>query len=191
MNCPLSHELIQKVLHTSDFHAEEIRGGISKQVYKITTKTDVFILYQWLRPYGGNLTENQTQGMEYLFPEGFLYFIHNTKLLQDLGVRVPHIVTTGHDNAEDFDYAMVEYLQGQSLDEYMKRGGNVRDVADKIIKIMNRMAVNKRVFYGSTMETEPNDISAITLDNHFYTEELDIASRFDAEIAGLKKNYTI
>lgn len=186
MNCPLPNEVIEKAINTSNFYIDEIRGGISKQVYKITTQTDSFILYIWLRPYDGNLTENHTKGVEYLFPDGFRYFVYNTKLLTDIGVRVPYIISAGHYDDGDFDYAIVECFKGQSLDDYMKNGGNVEAVAVLISAVMNRMAVKKRNYYGSPIETKRNNISAAQLVFNFYAEELNIASKIDNEVADLQ-----
>ncbi|HXK71199.1 MAG: hypothetical protein PHY13_01135 [Clostridia bacterium] len=42
---PLPKELIKKDLNTSILYIDEIRGGISKQVYKITTQLNKYILY--------------------------------------------------------------------------------------------------------------------------------------------------
>lgn len=186
MSCPLPNEIIKKDLDTSILNIDEIRGGISKQVYKITTQTGKFILYIWLRPYEGKMTENQTKGMEYLFPDGFKYFIHNTKLLNDIKVRVPYIVSARHYDEGGFDYAIVECFKGHSLDEYIRNGGDARAISDKIAEIMNRMAVKKRDFYGSPVETTPNNISAAQLAFNFYTEELDIASKIDNEVKALQ-----
>lgn len=111
---------INNELGISDCNIDEIRGGISKQVYKITTRDDSFILYIWRRPYGDNLTENQTKGIEYLFPDGFTYFMYNTKLLTGIGIRVPHLFTAGHQDDGDFDYAVVECFKGQSLHDYIR-----------------------------------------------------------------------
>jgi len=184
----LLKETIQNALNTSDFHIDEIRGGFSKQVYRITTQADSFMLYIWRRPCDNQLTENQTKGIEYLFPEGFTHFMHNTKLLTDLGIRVPYILVAGHHDEGDFDYAMVECFKGQSLDKYMRNGGNVAAVADKIITVMDRMAAEKRPFYGAPLDNEPNDIPAAQLVFDFTAEELNIASRLDNEVADIQSN---
>ena len=186
MSCPLPKDIIKKELNTSILFIDEICGGISKQVYKITTKNDKFILYIWLRPYEGKMTENQTKGMEYLFPDGYKYFIHNIKLLNDIKVRVPYIVSAGHYDEGGFDYAIVECFKGHSLDEYIKNGGDVRSIADKIAEATNKMAAKKRDFYGSPVESEPNNISAAQLVFNFYTEELNIASKIDNKVAALQ-----
>ncbi|HEY8422819.1 MAG TPA: aminoglycoside phosphotransferase family protein [Thermoclostridium sp.] len=183
MICQLLKETIQNTVKTSDFKLAEIHGGFSKQVYKITTDNDSFILYIWRRPFENNLTENQTDGVEYLFPDGFAYFIHNTELLTGLGVRVPGVITAGHNDDGGFDYAIVEFLKGQSLQEYMNNGGKIKDVAGRIIEIIDRMAAEKRPFYGSPMVNEPYNLSATGLVFNFYAEELNIASKLDNEIS--------
>jgi len=38
MKCPLPNELIEQSLRISDYYIDEIRGGISKQVYRVTTQ---------------------------------------------------------------------------------------------------------------------------------------------------------
>jgi len=178
---------IINLLGNSDYKIDEIRDGFSKQVYKITTDQECFILYIWRRPFGNSLTDNQTEGVEYLFPDGFTYFIHNTRLLSDLGIRVPRIVTAGHNDDGDFDYAIVECFIGQSLHEYMNNGGKISDVAGKIIEVTDRMAAKKRSFYGPPMINEPFSISATQLAFNFYSEELNIASKFDNEISSMQE----
>lgn len=186
MNCPLPNKIIKKALNISDFNITEIRGGISKKVYKINTNADNFILYIWLRPYEGSLIENQTVGSDYLFADGFKYFLHNTKLLTDIGIRVPQIITKNRYNDGDFDYAIVECFNGISLDDYMQGGGDVAKLADKITELMNKMSVKKRDYYGSPLELNPNNISSAQLVLNFYAEELNIASKIDSEINILK-----
>ncbi|NLO82293.1 MAG: hypothetical protein GX094_04430 [Clostridiales bacterium] len=181
-------ETIKNVLNTSCFKIDEIRSGFSKRVYKIITQTDSFILYIWCRPYDNKLTENKTKGIDYLFPDGFAYFVHNTQLLTDMGVRVPYILTAGHHDDGDFDYAIDECFKGQSLHDYMRNGGNVGDIADKIMAVMDRMASKKRIFYGPPMENKPNDISEVQLVFNFTAEELNIASKLDNEVSVLQPN---
>jgi hypothetical protein len=139
-------ETIQDMLQVSEFDIEEIREGFSKQVYRIKTKKDRYILYIWRRPLENKLTENQTKGAKYLFPDGFKYFIHNTKLLTDMGIRVPAIIFSGHRDEEDFDYALVECFEGQSYMEYMNKGGDIRTVADKVEVVMEKRRRNLLLF---------------------------------------------
>lgn len=159
MNYQFISEIIKNALNISDFNVSETQSGFSKQVYKITSKAGNFILYVWSRPYDNKLTENLTRRAEYLFPDGFTYFVHNTKLLTDIGIRVPYIITYGHHDDGDFDYAVVEYFEGQDLYEYMNNGGNIGNIADRITAVMDKMALNKRSFYGPPIEKEPNNIS--------------------------------
>lgn len=184
----LLKEIIKNTLNTSNFSIEELRGGFSKQVYKITTQADNFILYIWQRPHDNKLTENQTRGIEYLFPDGFTYYTHNSKLLTDLGIRVPHILTAGYHADGDFDYAIVEYFKGQNMYEYMNSVGNTGAVADKIMEVMGRMAAKKRSFYGPPVKNKPIDISPGQLVYDFTAEELNIASKLDKDIADIQPN---
>lgn len=186
MSPDLLKGIIEKALNVSGFNMDEIGGGMSKQVYKITTQADSFILYIWRRPYDNRLTENQTRGIEYLFPDGFKYFVHNSKLLSDLGIRVPYILTAGRHDEGGFDYAIVECFKGQSMADYMGSGGNMAAAADKITAVMDRMAAEKRAFYGPPKESEPNDISAVQLVFNFTAEELNIASKLDNEVSALR-----
>lgn len=125
MKCPLPKESIKELLRIQDFNIVEIRGGFSKQVYKISTQTESYMLYIWLRPYDGALTENQIDGVEFLFQDGFQHFMYNTELLCNIGVRVPKIITYGHYRDSDFNFAIVECFKGISLDEYMQSGGDI------------------------------------------------------------------
>lgn len=188
MKCPLPKETIKQLLRISDFSIIEIRGGISKQVYKISTQTESYMLYIWLRPYDGTLTENQIDDVEYLFPDGFQYFIYNTELLSNIGVRVPKIIASGHYKESDFNFAIIECFKGISLKEYMQSDGNISIFADKIVDTMSKLSMQKRNYYGSPIETKPNNISAAQLIFNFYAEELNIASKLDSEINDLKKN---
>lgn len=188
MKCPLPKESIKQLLRISDFSIVEIRGGISKQVYKISTQTESYMLYIWLRPYDGALTENQINGVEYLFPDGFQCFLYNTELLCNIGVRVPKIIVSGHYNDIDFNYAIVECFKGISLNEHIQSGDDISIFANKIVDTMSKMSIQKRNYYGSPIETKPNNISATKLIFNFYAEELNIASKLDSEINDLKKN---
>jgi hypothetical protein len=181
-------ETIQDMLQVSEFDIEEIREGFSKQVYRIKTKKDRYILYIWRRPLENKLTENQTKGAKYLFPDGFKYFIHNTKLLTDMGIRVPAIIFSGHRDEEDFDYALVECFEGQSYMEYMNKGGDIRTVADKVEVVMEKMASFKRSFYGPPMVNIPFPVPPVQLVFDFYAEELSIAAAIDSEISFLKSD---
>ena len=87
MECLLPYELIKSKLHGKDFSLTEVRAGIGKQKYKIATASDMFMLYLWHKPYEGTLTENTAEGCEYLYREGYDCFIHNTKLLTDIGIN--------------------------------------------------------------------------------------------------------
>ena len=191
MKCPLPKESIKELLRISDFSIVEIRGGISKQVYKISTQAESYMLYIWLRPYDGALTENQIDGVEYLFPDGFQYFVYNTELLCNIGVRVPKIITSGHYMDSNFNFAIVECFKGISLDEYIQNSGNISMFADKIADTMSKLSIQKRNYYGSPMEIKPNNISAAQLIFNFYAEELSIAYRLDSEINDLKENILI
>jgi len=155
------------------------------------TNPKCYMLYVWLRPYGGTLSENPIDGVEYLFPDGFQYFIYNTELLSSIGLRVPKIIVSGHYNDGDFNYAIVECFKGISFNEYMQGGGDVSIFADKIVDIMSKMSIHKRNYYGSPIETKPNYISAAQLIYNFYAEELNIASKFDNEINDLKENILV
>lgn len=181
----LLKKTIQNALDTSYFYFDEIHGGFSKQVYKITTQDNSFILYIWRRPFDNQLTENQTRGIEYLFPDGFSYYIHNTKMLTDMGIRVPYILTAGHHDDGDFDYAIVECFKGISINDYIKNDGNIGAVADKITAVMDKLAVKKRTFYGPPLENKPNNISTVQLVFDFTLEELNIASKLDDEVSAI------
>lgn len=183
MKCPLPNEIISQTINTTAFSLQEIRGGISKQVYKIIVNSNSYVLYIWLRPYDGNLTENKTEGIDYLFPDGFKYFIYNTRLLADIGVHVPQIINYGHYEIGAFDYAVVEYLKGQSFQEYMDNGNDISLYSDKMVKLMEKLSVLNRHYYGSPMEICPFSLSSEQLAFNFYTEELKIASDIDNEIS--------
>lgn len=183
MGCPLPNEIIGRIINTTTFSLQEIRGGISKQVYKIIVNSSSCILYIWLRPYDGNLTENKTEGVDYLFTEGFKYFIYNTNLLTDIGVRVPQIINYGHYEVGDFDYAVVEFLKGRSFQECMDKGGDISLYANKMVKLMEKLAILKRDYYGPPMEICPLHLSSVQLAFNFYTEEFRIASEIDSEIS--------
>lgn len=183
MSCQLPREIISQILSTDNFSIKEIRGGISKQVYKICIGLNMYMLYIWLRPLEGNLTENKTFGADYLFADGFSYFIYNTKYLTDIGIRVPQIIQSGYYEAGGFNYAIVESLKGQSFHEYIEDGNNLSIYADKLTMLMEKLSVQKRSFYGSPMHEKSLDIPAEQLIFNFYTEELRIASELDNEVA--------
>jgi hypothetical protein len=183
MVCQLPREIISQIVNTNNFSIKEIRGGISKQVYKLYTDLNLYMLYIWLRPLEGNLTENKTFGSEYLFADGFSYFIYNTKYLTDIGIRVPQIIKSGYYETGGFNYAIVEFLKGQSFQEYIDNGNNLLIYADKLTELMEKLSAQERSFYGSPMQDKPLDIPAEQLTFNFYIEELRIASELDNEVA--------
>ncbi|MCL2883869.1 MAG: phosphotransferase [Oscillospiraceae bacterium] len=189
MNCPLPRKVIGQILNANAFTIEEVRGGISKQVYKIHTDADPYMLYIWRRPYEGALTENKTEGANYLFADGFPYFVFNTKLLADLDIRVPQILQCGHEDDGDFDYAVVECFQGKSFQEYMDDGGDVAQYADALSALMGKLANKKRGYFGPPMEKKSFDrnISAEQLAFRHYKEELRIASALDSQVADMQE----
>jgi hypothetical protein len=132
------------------------------------------------------LTENKTEAAKYLFPDGFEYFMYNTKLLTGIGIRVPEIIDSGHYSPEDYDYALVECFKGISFDEYIKSGGKTDAYAEELVDLMNTMALYKRSYCGSTLETMPYDISAQQIAYNFYNGELNIASGIDSDVAAIK-----
>jgi hypothetical protein len=86
------------------------------------------------------MTENNIKGCEYLFPDGYEYFVFNTKLLTEIGVRVPQIIGTGFSESLKCHYAIVEFFYGCNLDEYMQNGGDVGKLADKIIVVTDKLS---------------------------------------------------
>jgi hypothetical protein len=190
-NCILPNEVISSVLNINNFTIDEIVNGISKRVYKIRTAHNYFILYIWLRPFNGELTENNTVGADYLWADGFEYFKENTKLLTDIGVRVPKILCANHFDDGDFDYAIVECFDGISLMQYMQNGCDVKDIADKITVVMNKLSEQKRVFYGPPLKTTPNDIPSVQLVYNFEAEELNIAAKLDNEVMEMKDKFLL
>lgn len=51
-------EKIENALNTAYLIIDEIRGGFAKQVYRVTTSDDIFILYIWQPPLDDKLTLN-------------------------------------------------------------------------------------------------------------------------------------
>jgi hypothetical protein len=184
MECKLPYEFLKSKLHEKDFTLTEVRGGIGKQVFKINSTSDIFMLYLWSKPYEGTLTENIMKGGEYLWRDGYDCFLHNTKLLLDIGIKVPEIINTGFYN---INYAIVEYFNGKNVDEYQKNGGNLKNKSEKILEIMGIMDNHTRGWYGSPLIDKANDISSEQLTFNFYSHELEIAANLDEQIKTLQK----
>lgn len=183
MFCKLPKEIVEKTIKTHDFEINEIRGGISKQVYNIIANNKSCMLYIWLRPNDNELTENQTEGSDYLFADGFDFFIHNTRYLSEIGVNVPKIIDFDHYEELNFNYAFVEELKGKSFQEIINTHGNISHYSNKLVSVMNLLSEQKRNFYGSpTVNVPLKNVSAEKLAYDFYTEELRIASKIDNEI---------
>jgi hypothetical protein len=182
MECLLPHELIKSKLDGKNFTLTEIRDGFGKQVYKINTASDIFMLYLWIKPYEGTLTENMQKGGEYLWRDGYDCFLHNTKLLSDIGIKVPGIIDTGY---HEVNYAIVEFLRGKNIGEYQDQGGNLKNKSEKILEMLNKMDNHTRAWYGSPLINEANDISSEQLMYDFYSHELEIAVSFDRQIQAL------
>ena len=183
IECLLPYEFIKNKLHGKDFTLAEIRAGIGKQVYKINTASDIFMLYLWCKPYEGTLTENMTKGNEYLWRDGYDCFLNNTKLLVDIGIKVPEIINTGH---YEVNYAIVEFLHGKDIGEYQENGGNIKNISEKITEMMNKMDNHTRSWYGSPLTDKANDISSEQLMFDYYSHELEMAAEIDEQVKELQ-----
>jgi len=67
MNSQFIKETVKNALKTSVFKIDELHGGFSKQVYKMITQNDSYILYIWRPSFDNKLTENKAVGIEYLY----------------------------------------------------------------------------------------------------------------------------
>ncbi len=184
--CPLPRALLEEALGVRQFCLREIRGGISKRVYEVDTGAEQRMLYLWLPPHPGALTENRSAGAEALFPEGLPYLLYNTRLLENAGVRTPKIFRSGRWEAGGASYAIVERLQGVSLEQYRNEGGSLAEVSGMLTGILDRLASCRRAFYGPPLETEPYPLPPERLALRFYKEELRIASEMDPETRAIR-----
>jgi hypothetical protein len=183
VECLLPYDFIKSKLHGKDFSLTEVRAGIGKQVYKINTDSDIFMLYLWHKPYDGTLTENIAEGCEYLYRDGYDCFLYNTKLLTDIGIKVPAIINTRH---YEVNYAVVEFFHGKNMDEYQETGGDIKNISEKITEMMTKMDNHTRSWYGSPLIDNAIDISSEQLMFNYYSHELDIAAGFDKQVKVLQ-----
>ncbi|CQR74422.1 Phosphotransferase enzyme family protein [Sporomusa ovata DSM 2662] len=184
--CELPYHIIQTDLNLSQFTLVGIVNGISKKVYLVTDGNNhKTILYIWQKPILG-LTKAHTDGLHYLYAEGFEYFCHNTRLLTDLGIRVPRIIKTGHFSAEKtFDYAYVECFDGISLQEYLQHG-NIANITDPLNAELNKFYTCSRDYFGFPMLTNRYAKSCQCLCYEHAVEELEIACSLDSTVKRMK-----
>lgn len=179
MTCPLPRDVLEEALGVRQFSLREVRGGYSKQVYEALCGEDRRMLYLWQRPYAGALTDNRTEGADYLFSSGVACFLYNSKLLAETGVRTPRVYASGHWERGGVSYAVVERLPGVSLEQYRSEGGDLAAVGCKITELLQRLSACRRAFYGPPLETRPYPLPPEQLALRFYLEELRIASALD------------
>lgn len=186
--CELPYHIIQADLNLSQFTLVGIVNGISKKVYLVTDGNNhKTILYIWQKPFLG-LTEAHTGSLHYLYAEGFEYFCYNTRLLTDLGIRVPQIIKTGHFSAEEaFDYAYVECFDGVSLQEYLQHG-NIAEtkITDTLNAELNKFYTCSRDYFGFPILTNRHAKSCQRLCYEHAVEELEIACSLDSTVTRMK-----
>lgn len=184
--CELPQSVIQADLNLNRFSLEKVANGISKKVYIVTDDHgNRTILYIWQKPFLG-LTGAHTEGLDYLYAEGFEYFCHNTRLLTDIGIRVPRIIKTGHFSANDnFAYAYVECFEGVSLQEYLQYG-RIKDVSDKVGAELKKFYACGRDYYGPPIFSTGHTKSCQQLCYEHAVEELGIACGLDSDVEGIK-----
>ena len=184
--CELPHSVIQADLNLKQCTLTSIANGNSKKVYAVTADNHPkTILYIWQKPFSG-LTEAHTVGLHYLYAEGLDYFCHNTRLLTDMGIRVPRIIKTGHYSADQqFDYAYVECFDGVSLQDFLP-DGNVKDIIGKLAAELNKFYACRRDYYGPPLLVSTYSKACHQLCYEHAVEELEIACSLDKEANRIK-----
>jgi hypothetical protein len=129
---------------------DRLRGGAQKVVYKVECDGGAaFILYVW--DLAMNYFQEERKNDDPLEESyGCGLFEENTRFLQRLGVRSPevlHIERAGERYA--FDFALVEYVEGEQLERYFDRDPKIcDDVLGKFGEMLGRMHSYTRAAYG-------------------------------------------
>lgn len=186
--CELPLKRIASDLNFIGFKCDEsvkitaVNGGISKKTYIIDTNSIKVVLHIWLNPHP-ELTSTVVPDVEILYQEGAAYMEYNNKLLTALGIRVPQFYYGNKYEGEGqcFEYAYVEYLYGQNLDEYLK-DHPFDSVYGNIIGILIKLHNVKSHSIGSDLIGKQTRRACYDICYDFAQKELELAAGFNESV---------
>lgn len=154
-------EYVEKVLGTSYVVANvtKLHGGAQKVVYKIdTTNGFSCVLYVWdmtMNYFQEEIANHNVNAQSF----GSDLFEVNNQFLIEHALRTPVIYDLNKDrNRYTFDYGLVEYVAGQSAEEYFNHPDpRVKDkVFQQLGEMITGMHANVREVYGKPDQRESN-----------------------------------
>lgn len=154
-------EYIEKVFGTSYLVANvtKMHGGAQKVVYKVDcTNGFSSVLYVWdltMNYFQEEIANNDVNAQSF----GSDLFELNNKYLIEHSIRTPALYDLNKErNRYTFDYALVEYVAGQSAEFYFKHSDS--RVTDKVFEqlgeLITGMHANEREVYGKPDHNENN-----------------------------------
>ncbi|WP_427181608.1 phosphotransferase [Paenibacillus sp. TC-CSREp1] len=196
-NPHFSHHELQEYVHAvfgHDYHAAEqtrIQGGAQKVIYKVNfTNGFSCLLYIWdisSNYFHDELLKESTFQNSY----GSSLFSMNTVFLRNHGIRTPALYDMRNGrNGFDFDFALVEYVEGQPAESYFQH----HDTPDKhalfqeIGSMISTMHAIEREHYGKADDDKMKEIPCFKLKQDDAINALCYASK---HIAMIKENHDL
>lgn len=175
-NCHLdqtdSQEYMRKIFGTgySVASVSRMHGGAQKVVYKIDCSNGFSsVLYVWdltMNYFQEEQTSEDINDLSY----GSNLFEINNKYLTEQGIRTPALYDLNKErNRYPFDYALVEYVEGQKAEDYFHHSDP--RVQDKLFQRLGNMLAgmhaNERHIYGklNQMENKPQPCHLLQMEN--------------------------
>lgn len=163
----------------------KMQGGAQKSVYKIECANGfICVMYVW--DFANNYFQQEIENEE---PEersfGGRLLASNNAFLAQLGIRTPALYHLNSDReAYPFDYALVEYVDGERSDRYFDEHPQVQHtVFQRLSDMLGRMHSEVRSSYGKLVSEKAGaDPCHRSLMNRAL-EDLTYASRYIPDIA--------
>ncbi|MDM5276308.1 phosphotransferase [Paenibacillus silvae] len=190
-----SHNELQEYVHSVfgyNYHAAEqtrMQGGAQKVIYKINfTNGFTCLLYIWdisSNYFQDELLEESTFQNSY----GSSLFSMNTVFLRNHGIRTPALYDMRNGrNGFEFDFALVEYIEGQPAESYFQHP-NIPDkhaLFQEIGSMISTMHAIGREQYGKADDDKMKEIPCFKLKQDDAINALCYASK---HIAMIKENH--
>jgi len=173
-------------------NVQKMQGGAQKSVYRIECGNGfICVLYVW------DVTNNYFQEeIELEQPEersfGGRQFASNNAFLTQLGIRTPALYHLNSDReAYPFDYALVEYVDGERSDRYFDESLQVQHtVFQRLSDMLARMHNEVRPAYGMLAAEKAGTGPCHRSLLHSALEDLIYASRYIPDIATHRSKLT-
>ena len=135
----------------------KMHGGAQKVVYKIKCSNGfICVLYEWDLSMN-YFKEDIENGDIHQYSYGSHLFELNNKYLIQHGIKTPTLYDLNTEKTRyPFDYALVEYVDGQTAESYFKHSDSrVQDkVFERLGDMLDRMHANERHYFGKADQSE-------------------------------------